>query len=58
MNRAAVIAQLERCRRIAEFKEEPTDEERAAFPTLVAREYARYEARHQPSPQLELSEAH
>lgn len=55
--RAATLAQLERCRRIAEFKEDQSESERAAFPSLVAREYARAEARRQPTPQLQLPEA-
>jgi hypothetical protein len=54
---AAVLAHFERCRRVAEGREEPSDDERAAFPALIAREYARAEARREPTPQLQLPEA-
>lgn len=54
MNRAESDACMARARRIAEGREDITDEERAAFPTLVAREYARAEARRNPSLQLDL----
>lgn len=55
---AATIAQFERCRRVADGREDPSSDELAEFPRLIAREYARAEARRAaPSPQLELPEA-
>lgn len=53
----SVTARFAECVALAEHCEPMTDEQKAERLTLIAREYARREARLQPSPQLDLDAA-